>query len=149
MIEIISGSIYNEIREKLTKKINLDLLPLYGEKEIRKISGDKYGKVKIKLDVENDVEKIQQIRDYGKHENTIKVNYFTYEWNADKNKLPKEFEKYIKPEIEKFIELLSIFKEINEEILRFSVVDGDYKDNERPGHMIATKYALIELFKQI
>jgi hypothetical protein len=137
--------------KKSLKKIDLNLLPLYGEKEIRKISGDKYGKVKIKLDVEHDVEKIQQIKSYygNNDENAVKINYFTYQWDADKNKLPKEFEKYIKPEIEKFIELLSIFKEIDEEILRFSVVDGDYKENEKPGHMTATKYALIELFKQV
>lgn len=148
MIEIISGSLYNEISEKITRKIALDKLPLFGEKEIYKISAEMYGKVKIKLDIESDYESIQQVKSYGEHKDALKVNYFTYKWEADEARLPKAFEKYIKPEIVQFIELLSIFKENNETILRFSVVDGAFKENERPGHRMAVQYALIELFKQ-
>lgn len=71
MIEIITGSLYNEIREKIVQKIDLDSLPLYGEKEIFKASDDKYGNVKIKLDIERDIEKISQIKSYGEHPNLI------------------------------------------------------------------------------
>lgn len=149
MIEIISGSLYNEIREKIVQKINLDNLPLYGEKEIFKPSGDRYGKVKIKLDIERDIEKISQIKSYGEYPNAVKVNYFTYGWEVDENKLPKYFEKYIKPEVVKFIELLSIFRNNNDTVLRFSIVDGAHKDTERPLHHLAVQYALIELFKQL
>jgi len=149
MTEIISGSIYNEIRDKFTKKIDLNKLPLYGEKEIFKVSAERYGRVKIKLEIEDDDEIIDQIKSFGTHKNEIKVCYFTYKWEADESVLPKNFERYIKPEIENFIKLLSIFREKQEQILRFTIVDGGYKDTERPGHMIAVQYALIELFKQI
>lgn len=149
MIEIISGSLYNEIHEKIIQKIDPSKLPLYGEKEIFKRSGEMYGHVKIKLDIERDTEKVLLIKSYNEYENAIKVNYFTYKWEVEESKLPKHFEQYIKPEIVKFIELLSIFKENNDTILRFSVVDGSYKETERPIHRMAVQYALIEIFKQI
>lgn len=151
MTEIISGSLYNEIREKIAQKIHLDKLPLYGEKEIVKHSSDKYGKVKIKLDIERDSEHLTQIKSFVEQPNTnaIKVNYFTYEWEVDENILPKYFEQYIKPEVVKFIELLSIFRDKSDAILKFSVVDGAYKESERSIHEKATQYALIELFKQL
>ncbi len=149
MTEIISGSIYNEIRDKITKKIDLSKLPLYGEKEIFKVSASRYGKVKIKLEIEDDIEIIHQIQNGQELKNAVKVSHFTYKWEVDESVLPKYYENYIKSEIENFIKLLSVFRDEGEQILRFSIVDGGYKETERPGHMIAVKYALIELFKQI
>ena len=149
MIEIISGSPYNKISDKITKKIALSKLPLYGEKEIIKLSAELYGKVKIKLDVEDNIEVISQIRGYEHAKNATRIGYFTYKWEADPSALPKEYERYIKPEIESFIKLLSIFSNANEWILRFSVVGGGYKVNERPGHKMATQFAIIDLFKQV
>lgn len=149
MIEIISGSIYKKIWHKVSQSIDLSKLPLYGEFEFSKITAESYGKVKIGMDIERDSEQISLIKSYSENEDALKLNYFTYKWEADEKKLPKDFERYIKPEVVKFIELLSIFKKDNETILRFSILDGDYKDTERPGHKYAVQYALIELFKQI
>lgn len=149
MIEIISGSIYNEISDKITKKIALGKLPLYGEKEVIKVSAELYGMVKVKLAVEDNAEIINQIRKYEQAENSARISYFTYKWEADPNTLPKEYERYVKPEIEGFIKLLSIFSSANEKILRFSVVDGGYRENERPGHKMAAQLAIVELFKQL
>ena len=150
-IEIIPGSIYTKISDKLIKKIDVTKLPLFGEKEIYKISAERYGKVRIKLDIENDLDILKQIERYDYHDNGDKImrNHYTYKWEVDEQKLPKRYEQYIKPEILNFIKILSVFNNNNSEILRFSVVDGDFKDSERPAHMLATILALIDLFDKI
>lgn len=150
-VEIIPGSLYAKISDKLFKKIDTSKLPLFGEKEIYKRSADRYGKVKIKLDVENDLDIIKEINEYNYHDNlnNLMRNHYTYKWEVDEEKLPKEYEQYIKPEISNFIKILSVFNNGNAKILRFSIVDGDFKDSERPAHMLATIFALIDLFDQM
>lgn len=150
-IEIIPRSVYSKISDKLLKKIDVSKLPLFGEKEIYKVTAERYGRVKIKLDVENDVAIIKKIREYDYHDNTndSKYNHYTYKWEVDEQKLPKEYEYYVKPEILNFIKILSVFNNNNAEVLRFSIVDGDFKDSERPAHTLCTILALIDLFDQI
>lgn len=148
MSEIIFGSEYHQILDNLLREIDLSKLPLYGENEIYRMNAGRYGKVKIKLDIERDNEKIEYIQDlYSKTNNPI--NCYTYEWEVKEEKLPKYFEEYIKPVILIFIEVLSTISNNNDVVLKFSVVDGDWKTSENTAHHFATKNALIELFKQI
>jgi hypothetical protein len=149
MIEIISGNFYKKISDKLSTEIDISKLPLYGEKEIFKPNSGRYGKIKIKLEIENDLETLNSIESFNVALNPINTNYHTYKWDVDEKKLPKGFEQYVKPEIIKFIEIFTIFNKNNNDIFRFSVIDGSYRDTERPAHMLAVKYALIEIFNQI
>lgn len=149
MIEIISGDFYKKISDKLSTEIDISKLPLYGEKEIFKPSADRYGKIKIKLEIENDLEILNSIESFNVALSPITTNYHTYKWDVDEKKLPKRFEQYVKPEIIKFIEIFTIFNKNSNNIFRFSVIDGDYRDTERPAHILAVKYALIELLNQI
>ena len=161
----IDDNRYREISEKIYQPIDLFKLPLYGEKEIVKQTSDRYGKIKIKLDIEND-EKL--IEDINKRKKTVKFynnslelnndkrnlftyrNFFTYKWEVNENKLPKShFEHIIKSKIEDFIQLLYNYNKSSNLILRFSVIDGEQKVHERPIHEICTEYALIEIFKQL
>ncbi|MBF4465147.1 hypothetical protein [Flavobacterium sp. LC2016-12] len=148
MSEIIIGSLYHQILDNLLKEIDLSILPLYGENEIYRMNSDRYGKVKIKLDIEKDTEKIEYARSIN-NKCVNPTNFYTYEWEVKEEKLPKYFEEYIKPEILRFIEILSTFNNDKAIVLKFSVVDGEYKNSERPAHHLATKYALIELFRQV
>lgn len=147
MSEIILGSLYHQILGNLLKGIDLSKLPLYGENEIKKPNAGRYGKVKIKLDIEVDTEKIEYAQSINK-KCVNPTNFYTYEWEVKEEKLPKYFEEYIKPEIIQFIEVLSTFNNDKNTVLKFSVVDGEYDNSERPAHYLAVKYALIELFKQ-
>lgn len=147
MVEVIPGSLYTKIKDKLSKQIDTSKLPLYGEKEIYKITAERYGKVKIRLDVETDIEVIKSIENYQDPSN--KKNFYTYNWEVEEEKLPRDFERHIKPEILEFINILSVFGKNNEDVLRFSIVDGDYKNTEKPGHRMAVHFALIELFNQL
>jgi hypothetical protein len=146
--EIIIGSRYHQILGNLLKEIDLSILPLYGENEISKNTAGRYGKVKIKLDIEKDTKKIDYIQNLNK-KSVNPTNCYTYEWEVKEEKLPKAFEEYIKPEILRFIEILSIFGNNKNIVLKFSVVDGEWKTSERTAHHMATSYALIELFKQV
>ncbi|WP_426486258.1 hypothetical protein [Flavobacterium sp. 2] len=148
MSEIILGSSYHQILDNLLKEIDLSKLPLYGENEIYRMGAGRYGKVKIKLDIERDNEKIEYIQGLHSKCNTP-VNSYTYEWEVKEEKLPKYFEEYIKPVILRFIEVLSTISNNNNVVLKFSVVDGDWKTSENTAHHLATKNALIELFKQV
>lgn len=79
MSEIIFGSEYHQILDNLLSEIDLSKLPLYGENEIYRMNAGRYGKVKIKLDIERDNEKIEYIQGlYSKTNNPI--NCYTYEW---------------------------------------------------------------------
>src|SRR5215217_6691939 len=112
------------------------------------MTAERYGKVKIKLDIEKDIDKIKYTESLNSGSIST-MNSYTYEWEVDEKKFPKEYEQLIKPEIMRFIEIFSIFNKNKNVVLKFSVVDGNYKNSERPAHHMAVKYALIELFKQI
>jgi|GEM_PF-2864031 len=151
MKEVVGGSIYHQIADKLSNAINVAELPLYGEYELKKYTAGRYGKVKIKLDLENDLEFIEQIESYGNYENknAIPKKYYTYKWEANEDNLPKQFEHYVKPIIEEFIKLFSLLHKNDNNIYCFSIVDGAYKDTERPGHRMATQFAIIDLFNKM
>lgn len=139
---------YLKIADKLSKEIDVSKLPLYGVGEWIRQSGDKYGVVKIKLDIEKDEEELKKLKDvYGDHLNQL--NLYRYEWAACDINLPRMFERNIKKEISTFIKILSHYNHKNNLILNFSVVDGKYLKSERSSHGIATIYALIDLFQKV
>lgn len=178
MNEIINSYEFFSIKENLHKEIKESILPLYGEFEYNKPNSDRYGKIKIKLDIERYLDSLKEIEkllmdDYNslqqfyslkeKHNTSFSMEkidfdtyksinigrYHTYKWDVNENILPKEFETYIKPELINFIELFSLFQKENNKIFCFSVIDGAYKNSEKPGHLMAIKLAIIDLFQKI
>lgn len=148
MSELITESLYCQISDKLLKEIDLSKLPLYGEYEYYKMTVERYGKVKIKLDIEKDIDKIKYVESLNS-KRLSSQNYYTYEWEVEEKKLPKVYEPLIRPEIMRFIEIFSIFNKNKNVILKFSVVDGNYKTSEKYAYELAVRYALIELFNQV
>ncbi|UQB68980.1 hypothetical protein [Epilithonimonas zeae] len=178
MNEIIKSYEFFNIKENLHKEIKESILPLYGEFEYSKPNSDRYGRIKIKLDIERDLDSLNEIEkkliedyesleqfyslkekysndffvekiDFDSYKSLNISRYHTYKWDVNENILPKEFETYIKPELINFIELFSLFQKENNKIYCFSVIDGAYKNSERPGHLMATKLAIINLFQKI
>ncbi|WP_281235076.1 hypothetical protein [Flavobacterium gelatinilyticum] len=146
MIEIIRSP-YGKIVDKIAKPIDLSMLPLYGEKEILNLSVGRYGKVKIKLEVESDLHALNVVNEYKERYKENK-NYHTYQWEVEENKLPKQYEYLIRSEMTRFIEIFSVLNK-DPHVFRFSIVDGGFRDLERPVHAQAVREAIIELFNQI
>ncbi|WP_318343378.1 hypothetical protein [Flagellimonas baculiformis] len=158
---------YRPIADKIYNSIDISKLPIYGEKEIRKLTSDRYGKVKIKLDIERDVNLKTELSGRNrtinffndsdsldekikKHNSFTYKSFFTYSWEANDKCLPKSYcEPIIKPEIEDFIQLLYTYNQSTDLILRFSVVDGEFRSHERPYHGPCVKFALVEIFNQL
>ncbi len=177
MNEIIEGNEYFTLKENLHKEINIDSLPIFGEFEYNKPNSDRYGKIKIKLDLEHNIESLNKIEEIIKENynsylyfNELKMKnddnfssehlsykeyrslnigrYNTYKWDVNQETLPKEFEYYIKPVLINFIELFSFFRKDDKNYC-FSIVDGAFKASLKSGHQMATKLAIFDLIKRI
>ncbi len=178
MNEIIKSYEFFNIKENLHKEIKESILPLYGECEYNKTNLNRYGKIKIKLDIERDLDSLNEIEklliedykslgqfyslkekysndffaekiDFDSYRSLNIGRYHTYKWDVNENILPSIFETYIKPTITDFIDLFSLFQKENNKIYCFSIIDGAYKDYGKSGHLMATKLAIIDLFKKI
>lgn len=141
-------NLYKRNKHLFEQHINTDMLPVYGESKIYKHTVERYGHVKIKLDIDKELYTNERYND---------VNY-TYEWaisdTAFENThplimpLPIEFEPDIYKEVITFAQLLQLLNK-NDVPLCFSIVGGSCHYVERPCHIKATGEALIQLLEKL
>jgi hypothetical protein len=143
--------LYKTIKEILVKPIDTLKLPIVGESKVFKMSAERYGHVILKIDLETD-------------KNMIHSNGFSYAWEMDEKFKVLEDEKFpsntILPISKEYYEaeilneifiFTNLFRFLNEDKtpLRFSVIGGSYKINERSYFYRATGEAIVQIFKKL
>lgn len=141
---------YKTIKDILSNPIDVSKLPIVGESKIFKQSAGRYGHVILKLDLEKGDDTMHYSRER-----------FSYAWEVEDDYTPVHegtysilpiskvyFEAEIVKELKFFIGLFSFLND-NETPLRFSVIGGSYKNDERPYFAAVTVEAIIEIFKQL
>jgi hypothetical protein len=143
--------LYKTIKEILAKPLDILKLPIVGESKIFKMSAERYGHVILKIDLETD-------------ENMIDSNGFSYAWEVYEKYKVLEDEKFpsntILPISKEYCEteilneimiFTNLYRFLNEDKvpLRFSVIGGSYKINERSYFYKATGEAIVQIFKKL
>jgi len=145
--------LYKSIRDILDKPIIISKLPIISESKIFKMSAERYGHIILKLDLETE----REILNY----NPLGCSY---SWDVDENYQVEEDKRfpshtilpiskeYFETEILNEIKLFTnLFRLMNDDItpLRFSVIGGSHKINERSYFGRVTAEALIQLFRRL